>query len=212
MAISTQGALVYILITLLNEEWSTQEISSGIGEVYQQTFGLCKTERIGDKTTTTTKSPPGNQLLPRLPRVAGPPGHPSFLPLGFQDAQSSQKAPPRDGRWCHRCSGLWAHSVLTSPNREGACNHGNKAEVKTLIFVSPGRVQWLVQNSCLINIEQTNWGLSLLYQHHIHKPAFISSYALFNHSCSNVWSNSFQSKINSCSMLVVPTLFYSQDT
>lgn len=33
LTITTQGTLVYILITLLNEERSSQEITSGMGKV-----------------------------------------------------------------------------------------------------------------------------------------------------------------------------------
>lgn len=150
LTITTQGTLVYILITLLNEERSSQEITSGMGKVWSlytpdlisTNFWFMQNQENRRAKQTNENNPPGNQLLPRLPRVAVPQDTPPFCFWGSRRHRGTSHLLQTQG--CHSCPGPWVHRALASSDRGGACNCGKGEEVKTLfIFLSPGQVQWL---------------------------------------------------------------------
>lgn len=221
LTITTQGTLVYILITLLNEERSSQEITSGMGKVWSlytpdlisKNFWFMQNQENRRSKQINENNPPGNQLLLRLPRVAVPQNIPPFCFWGFRRHRAATSHLPQmaGGVTAALDSGL----IQPRPAQiEGElATMGKRQRWRPfLFFYLLANYSDLVQNSWLISTQQTNSGLSLLYQHHIHKPALNSSHALFNHTYSSVGSNSFLSKINSWSMLDVPTFLYTQDT
>lgn len=127
---------------------------------------------------TNENNPSGHQLLLRLPRVAVLQNIPPFCFWGFRRHRAATSHLPQmaGGITAALDSGLihpWPAQIEGEPATVGKRQRWRPF----LFFYHLANYSDLVQNSWRINTQQTNSGFSLLYQHHIHKPALNSSHA-----------------------------------